>query len=143
MTLFEHTLHPYVPRNAYILHKLEQQSAGFNQRLAVGITKTTSTMACAYTFALLAILGFPGLAHWLGPTVAFYVIWTSQTFLQLTFLPILSVGQGVLGRQQEIQSNETYQTTIKISHELDEIIKHMDAQDEELIRHRELLEEKK
>jgi hypothetical protein len=143
MTLFQHTHHPYVPRNAYILHKQEQQSAGFNQRLAVGITRASSTMACAYLFFLLALFGFPGLIYWLGPTVALYVVWFSQTMLQLCYLPILSVGQGVIGRQQELQANEAYQTTIKIAHEIEEIIKHMDKQDEELIKHRELLEGKK
>jgi hypothetical protein len=141
--LFKHTHHPYVPHNASTLHKLEQQSAGFNQRLAVGITRASSTMTCAYIFFLLAVLGFPGLIYWFGPTVALYVVWTSQTMLQLTFLPILSVGQGVIGRQQELQANEAYQTTIKIAHELDEIVKHMNAQDEELVKHRELLEGKK
>lgn len=75
--IYWHPHHPHVPRNPNTLHREEHQRSGFNQKLAVIITKMTGTMWAAYAFAFLAILGFPALAQWLGPLVAIYVIWLS------------------------------------------------------------------
>lgn len=108
------------PRNVNEVHKAEL-TGSFNQRLAVTITKATNSMVCAYTFAGLALLGFPALSIAIGPEVAIYVIWFSQTFLQLTFLPVLSVGQGILSRHQELQSQEQFDTTKKIYADIEEL----------------------
>ncbi len=72
--------HSNVAHNANHIHAEEHANSGINQRIAVGITKATGTMLCAYGFMLLALLGFPALSVWLGPVVALYVIWISQTF---------------------------------------------------------------
>lgn len=136
MPLFEHDFFHHSPKNINDIHTQEQS---FNQRLAVSITKATGTMFCAYIFAFLAILGFPLLSNWFGPIISIYVVWLSQTFIQLTMLPILSVGQNVLGRKAELQADETYTTTIKGYHDLEQIMQHLSAQDEEILKHTELL----
>jgi len=64
----------------------------FNEWLAVKITSVVSTMYCAYFFAFLAILGFPYGASTLIP----YIQWLSQTFIQLTMLSVIMVGQELL-----------------------------------------------
>lgn len=134
MPLFEHTPHPHAPRNANAIHQAELAAANFNARLAVAITRGVSTMWCAYVFVCLAILGFPALSAWLGPLVAIYVVWFSQTFLQLVFLPVLSVGQGVLGRKQEIQGDEAYSIALKNEHDIAQIAVHLAVQDAELLK---------
>jgi len=108
------------PCNVNEVHRTELSSS-FNQRLAVAITKATNSMVCAYAFAGLALLGFPALSAILGPEVAIYVVWFSQTFLQLTFLPVLSVGQGILSRHQELQSEEQFNTTQKTYADMEEV----------------------
>jgi hypothetical protein len=138
-TLFHHTRHPHTPRNVNELHKNEQEQSGINQRLAVTITRGTGTMFCAYVFALLALAGFPALVGILGPVVALYVVWLSQTFIQLCMLPILSVGQAVLGHHAELQATEQYDTTMHSYHDIEQIIQHLDEQDKELLRHTALL----
>jgi hypothetical protein len=42
--LFEWKLHPYQPRNVNTLLKAEQAAAGFNTKLAVGLTQRVGTM---------------------------------------------------------------------------------------------------
>lgn len=123
--LYEHKPHPHVPRNVNLIYATEQAVAGFNRKLAVAITRGLGSMPCAYIFTILAIIGFPGF----GATPVQYVQWVSQTFIQLTALSVLAVGQSILGRHQELQSDEQYRTTIKSAHEIDQIVQHMDAQD--------------
>ncbi len=69
----------------------------FNEWLALKITSAVSTMYCAYLFAILAVFGFPYGALGLAP----YVQWLSQTFIQLTMLSVIMVGQELLNKQQK------------------------------------------
>src|SRR5665647_2168262 len=95
--LFDHEHHPYQPRNVNLLHEAEQKAAGVNTRIAVVLTKSVGTMWTAYTFMALAVVGLMAILGLLSPIVALLVVWISQTFLQLTLLPIIMVGQNVLG----------------------------------------------
>jgi hypothetical protein len=97
--LFDHEHHPYKPRNVNLLHEAEQKAAGVNTRIAVVLTKSVGTMWTAYTFMALAVVGLMAILGLLSPIVALLVVWISQTFLQLTLLPIIIVGQNVLGRK--------------------------------------------
>lgn len=74
----------------------------FNTWLALILTNGVATMACAYAFAFLAILGFPGL----HATPQQYVQWLSQTFIQLTMLSILAVGQRLMSIKQDAHHAE-------------------------------------
>ncbi|GHO73855.1 hypothetical protein KSD_16260 [Ktedonobacter sp. SOSP1-85] len=47
---------------------------------------------------------------------------------------VIMLGQGLLGKQQEIQVNEQYTTTLKTYHDIEEVMKHLAAQDEEILR---------
>lgn len=98
-------------------------------------------MQCAYLFALLSLLGFPALSLFFGPFIAIYVVWFSQTFLQLIFLPIITVGQNVLGRKQELHTEEMYHTTIKSFTDIEQIAQHLLAQDAELLEQTSMLVE--
>ena len=69
----------------------------FNDWLAVKISKGVATMWCAYIFAFLAILGFP----YINLTVQSFIQWLSQTFIQLTMLAILAVGQNVISNKHD------------------------------------------
>lgn len=133
MSLFEHTPHEHKPRNVNLLHQAELAMAGFNQRVAVTITKATGNMLCAYAFAFIALLGFPALSAWLGTLVAAYILWLSSEFIQLVMLPVLSVGQQVLGRHQEIMAEEQFRTTQKSYHDIEQIMTHLSKQDDELL----------
>jgi uncharacterized membrane protein len=123
----------HTPRNVNVVHRLETATAGFNQRLAVRITHLVGSMWTAYLFTLLAVVGLFGLLGWLNPFTFLLATWLSQQFLQLVFLPILAVGQGVLGRHAELLADEAYKTTMKTYHDIEEIMKHLDAQDQKIL----------
>lgn len=111
MSLFERTRHQHKPRNINATHKAEQ---GINTRIAVTLTRIVGSMQTAYVFAVLALVGLFAILGWLNPIVVLLVAWLSQTFLQLVFLPILSVGQNVLGRHAELMAEEQFATTQKM-----------------------------
>ena len=138
-TLYEHSPHPHRPHNVNELHLFEQQIAGFNATIAVTLTKYVGTMYTAYLFAVFAFVGLVAILGWLPPIVTLLVAWVSQTFIQLCLLPIIMVGQNVLGRKSEIQADEQFNTTQKSYHDLGEIMKHLDAQDAELLAQTKIL----
>lgn len=93
-----------LPRNVNKIHAAEIALGSINTKIAVAITKGLGTMVCAYIFVALAIFGFPG---W-GSTPPQYVQWISQTFIQLTALSVLAVGQNIQSRHAELVAEETY-----------------------------------
>ena len=135
MSLFRHKPHPHKPVNVNEKHKQEQ--SGINQKIAVALTNSVGTMWCAYVFTVLAILGYPGFQA----TPTQWVQWISQTLIQLVMLSVIMVGQKVIGRHQELQSDEQFSTTQKIYHDIEQIIQHQSAQDEELLRQTSMLVE--
>ncbi len=132
MQIPKYTPHPHQPRNINLVHKAEQDASGFNTRFAILLTKGVGTMACAYLFALIAILGFPLLPF--GPVATQLVQWTSQTFIQLTMLSVIMVGQAVLGRKAELQAEESFNTTRKVYADIESIMKHLDDQDAQILK---------
>jgi hypothetical protein len=133
--LFHNEPHQHQPRNVNLVHEAEKASSGFNQKLAIGLTKAVGTMICAYIFAVLAIIGYPGF----HATATQWVQWISQTFIQLVMLSVIMVGQSILGRQQELQADEQFHTTMSSYHDIEQIMQHLSAQDAELLRHGHML----
>ncbi len=133
--LFHHEPRQHQPRNVNLLHEAEKKAAGFNDKLAILLTKGVGTMICAYIFAVLAIVGFPGF----NATPTQYVQWISQTFIQLVMLSVIMVGQAVLGRKQELQADEQFNTTLSTYHDIEQMMQHLSAQDAELLRHAHML----
>ena len=136
---FDHQHHPRVAarRKHGPATIVDVQPEGFNGRLAVLLTNAVGTMVCAYVFASLAVLGFPGLSVTLssisftteGITGQQYVQWISQTFIQLVMLSIIMVGQNILGAAADKRSNQTYQDAEAILHEAEQIQDHLKVQD--------------
>ena len=81
----------------------------FNNWLAIKITSGVATMWCAYIFAILAILGFP--THGKAQD---YVQWISQTFIQLTMLSVIMVGQNLQTRESKKRHAENIKHINKI-----------------------------
>lgn len=133
-SLFKHTPHPHQPRNVNEVQKEEQAAEGPNTAIAVFLTTRVGTMWAAYSFAVLAIVGLLAILNILPPVVALLVAWGSQTFIQLVMLPIIMVGQNVLGRKSELQADEAFVTTQKTYHDLCEVMEHLSAQDAELLK---------
>jgi len=123
----------YTPRNVNRVHEAEIAAAGFNTQTAVWLTEHVGTMWTAYAFAVLAIIGLFAILGLLSPIVVLLISWISQTFLQLVLLPVIMVGQNVLGRKSELQADEAYTTTMKTYADIEAVMKHLDEQDEKIL----------
>ena len=137
--LFHHEPHQHKPRNANLLYQAERAAGGFNEKLAIGLTKSVGSMWTAYTFTVLAIVGLFAILGLLSPIVALLVAWSSQTLIQLVLLPVIMVGQNVLGRKAELQAEEQFNTTISTYHDIEQIMQHLAAQDAEILHQTKLI----
>lgn len=85
---------------------------GFNAKLAVLITGGVGTMACAYLFALLALISLPDVIS--SGSVQAIVAWIAQTFLQLVLLAVIMVGQRVQAASSDARAAKQFRDTEEI-----------------------------
>jgi hypothetical protein len=89
---------------------------GFNAKLAVAITKLVGSMACAYAFCVLALIGLPKALSSSGEGI---IAWVAQTFLQLVLLSIIIVGQNISSVASDARADSTWKDTELICDRLD------------------------
>ena len=90
---------------------------GFNAKVALVITRSVGTMACAYLFALIALISLP--AAITSGQVIIIVAWIAQTFLQLVLLSIIMVGQTVQSAASDARAAKEFADTETILDRLD------------------------
>ena len=90
---------------------------GFNAKLALIITRTVGTMACAYVFAAIALISLPAAIN--SGQVIIIVAWVAQTFLQLVLLSIIMVGQSVQSAASDARAAKEFEDTETILDRLD------------------------
>jgi hypothetical protein len=105
---------------------------GLNAKLAVIITSAVGTMACAYLFAVLALVSLPAIlieanvlkksdvpVFFTKPGLILIVSWIAQTFLQLVLLSIILVGQRVQSAASDARALKEFEDTQVILDRLD------------------------
>jgi hypothetical protein len=90
---------------------------GFNAKLALVITRSVGTMACAYLFAAIALVSLPAALN--SGQVIIIVAWIAQTFLQLVLLSIIMVGQTVQATASDARAAKEFVDTETILDRLD------------------------
>ena len=75
------------------------------------------TMACAYVFALIALISLPDAIRAGRP---FIISWIAQTFLQLVLLSIIMVGQSVQAAASDARAAKEFADTEVVKDRLDE-----------------------
>ncbi len=90
---------------------------GFNAKLALVITRSVGTMACAYVFAVIAFISLPAAIN--SGQVIIIVAWVAQTFLQLVLLSIIMVGQTVQSTASDARAAKEFEDTETILDRLD------------------------
>lgn len=133
MSLYTHVPHRRAPVNVNALHRAEQAAAGANTRIAVWLTQHVGSMLCAYIFAGIGVGSLVGVFTG-NSFLALLFGSISSYFLQLVLLPVLAVGQAVLGRKAELQADEAFVTTQRSYADLEQIAQHLAAQDAELVK---------
>jgi hypothetical protein len=94
-----------------------RQVEGFNAKLALVITRSVGTMACAYLFAIIALISLPSAIQ--SGQVIVIVSWIAQTFLQLVLLSIIMVGQSVQAGASDTRAAKEFTDTETILDRLD------------------------
>jgi hypothetical protein len=105
---------------------------GFNAKFAVIITSGVGTMACAYLFAVIALISLPAILiqanvlknsdvpkFFTKPGLILIVAWIAQTFLQLVLLSIILVGQRVQSAASDARTLKEFEDTEVILDRLD------------------------
>lgn len=133
--LFQHNPFPHKPRNVNLVHEAEKKEAGFNQKVAIHMTTLFQSM---WTFwAILAWITLwiiLNLLPFAWDRLPWPLLLCLASVPQLPLMIVIMVGQGLLGRKQELQADEAFNTTIKTYHDIEEIMQHLSAQDAELLK---------
>src|SRR5207237_8794589 len=111
-----------------------------NEKIAVRLTNIFQAMP---TFWLI-IAWF---VHWIGAnlTIAHFdplplpLLLTLASIPQLPLMIVIMVGQGLLGRKQELQANEQFNTTENTYHDIEQVMQHLSAQEDELLKQTRML----
>jgi hypothetical protein len=130
--IFKHVPHPRtldrMAGRAPPPPKVDDERVGINGKVGLFLTTIVGTMWAAYLFSVLAFVSFPSAIR-TGSSLII-VAWIAQTFLQLTLLPIIIVGQNILGKAADKRSEQTYEDVTAILHECMQIEAHLAAQDD-------------
>ncbi len=126
--------HPHRPSNP---HARVRESLGFQDRIALVITTAIGTMYAVYVFAVF-------MAAWMlfqvieGKTAfdpyPFAFLLFMGNIVQLLLMPLIMVGQNLQGRHTEARADEEFMTTQKTFADMETTMRHLDAQDAELLR---------
>ena len=109
---------PHVVRfNLTEIREAMRDVEGFNAKLALVITRSVGTMACAYLFAVIALISLPAALS--SGQVIIIVAWIAQTFLQLVLLSIIMVGQTVQSAASDARATKEFADTETILDRLD------------------------
>jgi hypothetical protein len=131
--VFEHIPHPRtrarLAGKAPPPPKVDDERIGVNGKIGLFLTTIVGTMWAAYLFSVLAFVSFPSAIR-SGNSIVI-VAWIAQTFLQLILLPIIIVGQNILGKAADKRSEQTYKDVDAILHECLQIQAHLAAQDDD------------
>ncbi|MFL5693697.1 MAG: DUF1003 domain-containing protein [Ktedonobacteraceae bacterium] len=139
-TLFTNTVHPHQPRNVNLVLEAEKAAGNFNQKVAVGLTTIFQAMPTFWLIMAWIVLWIVANATIVrfGP-LPWPLLLTLASVPQLPLMIVIMVGQGLLGRKQELQSEEQYNTTMKTYHDIEQIMQHLSAQDDELLKQSHML----
>lgn len=129
------------PKNPNILHK---KMLGLQDRIALTITTAIGTMYAVYFFALV----MAGWMLWQSKFAAqpfdpypFAFLLFLGNIIQLLLMPLIMVGQNIQNKHAEIRADEEYKTTKSSYRDIENILKHLDEQDKELLKQSKILEE--
>jgi uncharacterized membrane protein len=124
----------------------EQQKAtlGAQDRIALFITTAVGTMYAVYFFsaAMVGWMIWQGVIakHPFDPYPFAFLLFMGN-IVQLLLMPLIMVGQNIQGRHAELRSEEEYKTTLSGYGDIEDIMKHLTVQDEELMRQSALLKQ--
>lgn len=115
--------HPHRLANANDLHQSEHEKSGINQRIAVAVTRSLSTMMAVWIIvAFMAIWIVGNITFWHFDPAPFALLLIIINLPQIASTPLIMVGQSVLNRKAEIQEDENCRRTEKIFRDVESVL---------------------
>jgi len=140
-TLFQHTpATQRPPRNVNLVFEAEKAAASFNKKVAIRMTSIFQAMPTFWlimAWIVLWIVGNATIVHF--DPLPWPLLLTLASVPQLPLMIVIMVGQGLLGRKQELQSEEQFNTTMKTYHDIEQMMEHLSAQDSEMVKQTHIL----
>ena len=130
----------HTPQN---VNKIHNQKLKLQDRIALMITTAIGTMYAVYFFALFMagwMLWQGVVSHHKFDPYPFAFLLFLGNIVQLLLMPLIMVGQNIQGRHAEIRSDEEYKTTMTSYVDIEHILKHLDSQDQELLKQTKMLQ---
>jgi uncharacterized membrane protein len=123
-----------------MVHAAELAAGNFDQRVAVRLATIFQAMPTFWLIIAWFVL-------WIGAnaTIAHFdplpwpLLLTLASIPQLPLMIVIMVGQGLLGRKQELQSEEQFNTTENTYNDIRQVMQHPSAQDDEMLKHTHML----
>ncbi|HSW98450.1 MAG TPA: DUF1003 domain-containing protein [Candidatus Saccharimonadales bacterium] len=135
----QHTRHK--PQNVNQQH---EASLSFQDRLALLITSAVGTMYAVYFFVVMLagwMLWQGAISHHPFDPYPFAFLLFIGNIVQLLLMPLIMVGQNIQGRHAELRSDEEYKTTLSSFHDIEDIMRHLEAQDQQLMQQSKMIEQ--
>ena len=131
----------HTPQN---VNKIHNQKLKLQDHIALTITTAIGTMYAVYFFALFMaswMLWQGVISHHKFDPYPFAFLLFLGNIVQLLLMPLIMVGQNIQGRHAEIRSDEEYKTTMTSYVDIEHILKHLDSQDQELLKQTKMLQD--
>jgi uncharacterized membrane protein len=146
MQLFEHHPHPHIPRNINQVvraGKTTNRYTRFNENAAIWTTWLFSTMEMFWAMDLFIAVWMLGnsIGIWHFDPMPYPFLLFIINIPQLPLLPLLAIKQNVIDKKQSLSADEQFSTTQKTYHDIEQIVKHLEAQDQELLKQSSVLRE--
>lgn len=139
-SIFQHIPHPHTPRNVNVMFEAERKAGDFNQQVATRMTKLFQAMPTFWLIMAWIVLWIAANATILRfDPLPWPLLLTLASVPQLPLMIVIMVGQGLLGRKQELQAEEQFNTTQKTYHDLCQVMDHLSSQDAELLKQTQML----
>lgn len=147
MPLHEHAPRPHPSKNANQVHDEEHTQKSlyrrFNESAALRMTYIFSTMELFWLLILFLTIWMGGnsIGLWHFDPMPFPLLLFLWNIPQLPLLPLLAIGQSILGRKQEIMAQEQFHYTENSYHDIEQIMTHLSKQDDELLKQTQMIGE--
>jgi len=127
------------PENINLRHK---SNLKFQDRIALFATGAIGTMYAVYFFIVFMLGWMIWQTYFLekpfDPYPFAFLLFIGNV-VQLILMPLIMVGQNIQGKHSEIRADEEYKTTISSYKDLEQIILHLNKQDEAMKKQLDLL----
>jgi uncharacterized membrane protein len=102
--------------------ELEERAMSLTDRIALVATKIVGSMGFFYACVIMVTVPL------LLPKTMVAIQYVSSGYLQLILLPLIMVGQNLLGRHGEIRAENDFQVNMKAEREIEVLYQHLEYQ---------------